>query len=163
MRPIHWLFVVSVALFIGSIAFVIAAGRTGRGDPTPEGPTLTPVASVKHIMYGIVQPAATAIYQSVSYISTPEGIQDKRPETDAEWAALENSAAALIESGNLLLIGDRALDKGEWTKMTQMMIEAGIVALKAAQAKDADGILASGENINASCETCHERYLRSGS
>lgn len=163
MRPIHWLFVVSVALFLSSIAFVIAAGRTTGEAPAPEGPTLTPVASVKHIMDGIVQPAATTIYNSVSYISTPAGIQDKRPETDAEWASVENSAAALIESGNLLLMGSRALDKGDWTKMTQAMIDAGMLALKAAQAKDAEGILASGESINASCETCHERYLRSGS
>ena len=42
-----------------------------------------------------------------------------------------NSAAALIESGNLLLMGSRAVDKGDWVKMSQAMIEAGKAALKA--------------------------------
>ena len=163
MRTIHWLFIVSVALFVSSIGFVIAAGRMGREAPPPEGPTLTPVASVKHIMNGIVQPAASTIYNAVSYTSTLEGIQDKRPETEEEWAEVENSAAALVESGNLLLLGSRALDKGEWITMSQAMIDAGMVALKAAQAKDAEGLLASGENINLSCENCHQQYLRSGS
>lgn len=163
MRTIHWLFIVSVALFIASLGFVIAAARTSRDAPPPEGPTLTPVASVKHIMNGMSQPAATTIYNSVSYTSTLEGIQDKQPQTEEEWAEVENSAAVLVESGNLLLMGSRPLDKGEWITMSQAMIDAGAVALKAAQAKDAEGLLASGENINLSCENCHQRYLRSGS
>ena len=70
------------------------------------------------------------------------------------------SAAALIESGNLLMLGTRAIDKEEWVKMSQAMIEAGKLALKATQDRSADGVLAAGEQINASCDACHRRYQR---
>ena len=71
-----------------------------------------------------------------------------------------NSAAALIESGNLLLMGSRAIDKGDWVKMSQAMIEAGKLALKATEDKSAEGVLAAGEEVNASCDNCHRRYQR---
>ena len=42
-------------------------------------------------------------------------------------------------------MGTRAIDKGEWVKMSQAMIEAGKLTLKATQDKSADGVLAAGE------------------
>jgi cytochrome c556 len=71
-----------------------------------------------------------------------------------------NSAAALIESGNLMLMGSRAVDKGDWLKQSQALIEAGKVALKAVQDKNADQLLASGEAVNTSCDACHLKYQR---
>src|SRR5205823_7830243 len=48
MRIVHWLFVVSVALFVSGIGFVIAGARAARQAPAVEAAavTLTPVASV---------------------------------------------------------------------------------------------------------------------
>ena len=68
MRVVNWLFVVSVALFVSGIGFVIAGARSARQAPAAETSTisLTPVASVKQIMKGIVGPAATAVFDSVT-------------------------------------------------------------------------------------------------
>jgi cytochrome c556 len=44
--------------------------------------------------------------------------------------------------------------------MARAMVTAGNDALKAAETKSAEGILAAGETINTSCDTCHERYWR---
>ena len=71
-----------------------------------------------------------------------------------------NNAVALAEAGNLLMMEGRAVDKGEWIKMSQAMIDAAKVALKATEAKSADGILESGDAINMSCDNCHRRYQR---
>ena len=49
-----------------------------------------------------------------------------------------NSAAALIESGNLLMLGDRAIDQGDWVTMSRAMMSAGQDVLKAVEAKDKD-------------------------
>ena len=68
------------------------------------------------------------------------------PSTDAEWAAVGASAAALVESGNLLVIGDRAVDRGDWVKMSKALADAGMLVLKAADAKDADGHPRGGRN-----------------
>ena len=159
---VHWLFVVSVALFISGIGFVIAAARTGRLLPpaAAEAPVTTPVATIRQIMAGMTQPAATAIYGAVGTVMSAQGVKEIAPETDEDWAALATQAATLVESGNLLLMGDRPVDRGDWGTMTQALIAGGQVALKAAQSRSTDGILEAGDVINQSCDTCHERYQR---
>ena len=162
MRVIHWLFVVSLALFVSGIGFIIAGGRAARLAPAPvsAAATMTPVASVKQIMKGIVAPAATTVFSSVGTIVSTSGIEEHAPQTNEEWEAVGNSAAALIESGNLMLIGSRAIDKGDWVRMSQALIDAGKVALRATEAKSTEDLLASGEAINESCDTCHQKYQR---
>jgi cytochrome c556 len=162
MRVIHWLFVVSAALFISGIGFIIAGARTAQAaSPVePEAPAITPVATVKQIMDGIVAPSATAVFDSVGTIVDATGIHEKAPSTDAEWAAVGASGAALVESANLLVMGNRPVDQQDWMKMAKAMGDAGMLVLKATDAKDAMGILAAGETLNSSCDDCHQRYSR---
>jgi hypothetical protein len=163
MRTVHWLFVLSLLLFVSGVGFVIAAGRTARTAPSPAGaaaPALPPVADVKQVMGGIVAPAAAFIWNSVATTVSAKGIEETRPETDDDWAKLATSAAVLAESANLLRQGGRAPDNADWPRMAQAMGEAAGKAMKAAAAKDVEGILAVGEEINITCDTCHERYSR---
>jgi len=161
MRTVQWLFVVSVALFISGIGFVIASARTARAaTPVAEAPVTTPVASVKQIMNGIVMPDAYVIYEAVGTKSSAKGIEEIAPQNDEEWAKIANAAAAIVESGNLLLMGNRVLDKGDWIKMTHEFMEQGKLALKAAEAKDKDGIVAAGGDLNTTCDKCHAKYQR---
>lgn len=163
-RTLHWLFLVSVLLFISGIAFVIAAGRTAKFAPAAE-PAATvaatpPVASVKYVMAGITMPAAQIIWDSVSTVVDVKGVQENAPHTDAEWAHVAANAAALEESANMLMAKGRAVDQGDWIKFAKQLAGAADKALKAAEAKKADTVLAVGEEINAACDACHERYQR---
>ena len=161
MRIVHWLFIVSAALFVSGIGFVIAGARSARAAVAVEPPvTTTPVASVRQIMRGIVGPAATVVFNSVSTTVSFKGTEEHAPHTEEEWEVVGNSAAALIESGNLLMMGSRAVDKGEWIQMSRAMIDAGTIALKATQEKSADRVLAAGEAVNMSCDNCHRKYQR---
>jgi hypothetical protein len=161
MRTVHWLFVVSAALFISGIGFIIASGRTSQVEAAaPPAPSLPPVASVKQIMAGIVMPAAYVVFDSVSTIVDKNGVHENQPRTDEEWARVGANAAVLIESANMLLIGNRAVDQDDWVKMAKAMADAGQTALEAAEAKSAEGILEAGEAINTSCDSCHEKYQR---
>ena len=160
MKIRHWFFLVGVLLFVSGIGFSIAGARAARLAPAVEAPITTPIATVKQIMKGIVTPAAMVVFNSVSTTVSIRGTEEKFPRTDEEWEEVGNSAAALIESGNLLLLGSRAIDKEEWVKMSQALIESGKLALKAAEDRSADGVLAAGERINASCDACHRRYQR---
>jgi hypothetical protein len=160
MKLRHWFFLVGVLLFVAGIGFTIAGARAARLAPVVEAPMTVPVATVKQIMKGIVAPAATVVFNSVSTTVSFRGTEEKFPRNDEEWEEVGTSAAALIESGNLLLMGTRAVDKDEWVKMSQALIEAGKVALKATQDKSAEGVLAAGERVNASCDACHRRYQR---
>jgi len=161
MRMVHWLFVVSVALFVSGIGFVVAAGRSAPQAATEsEAPPMVAVGSTKQIMAGITGPAASVVYNAVGTIINSEGIKEIAPQNDEEWAVVANGAAALVESGNLLLIGNRVLDNGDWITMARAMIEKGTVALKAAEAKSTEGLLASGGDLNATCDNCHAKYQR---
>ncbi len=160
MKTVHWFFLISVLLFISGVGFMVAGARAARRAAPISAPVTTPVASVKQIMKGIVDPAAAAVYKAVGSNETAKGVEEWAPKTDAEWEAVGNSAAALIESGNLLLMGSRLVDQQDWVKMSRMMIEGGRQALAAAQTKNAAGVMASDEPINNSCDACHEKYER---
>src|SRR5262245_5343360 len=159
MRTVHWLFAVSVALFLSGLAFVIAGARLARQAPKiAPGAAITPVASVKQIMNGIVGPAANRVFASVGSVVSANGTEERAPHTDAEWEAVGNDAAALIESGNLILMNGRAVDGGDWVKMSEAMIEAGKIVLRAVEARSPDKVFESGEALNESCDNCHQKY-----
>ena len=161
MRTIQWLFIVSVALFVSGIGFVIAGARSARAaTPATEASTTAPVASIKQIMNGIVMPSASVVYGAVATNVTAKGVEEIAPKDDAAWAAVGDSAAAVIEAGNLMLMGDRALDKGDWVKMTREYMDAATRALDATVAKDKEGIVAAGGDLNTTCDNCHARYQR---
>ncbi len=161
MRTVNWLFIVSVALFIGGIGFVIASARTARSAaPVEAVVTTTPVATVKQIMAAITGPSAGVIYGAVSTTVTATGITEVAPQNDEEWAAIGNSAAALGESANLLMTDSRAIDKGDWIKFSQQLVVTSKMALKAANEKSVDGILEAGGPINETCDNCHAKYQR---
>jgi hypothetical protein len=163
VRTIHWLFVVSLALFIVGVAFVVAAGRSPRETVSRVEPAPTvPVASIKQIMNAIVQPSAVAIFGAVSSTITKDGTEEKAPHSDAEWDAVRNNAAALAESGNLLMIAGRSIDKGDWVKMSKAMIDAARLTMKATDEKSPQGVFDSGEFIYDSCNNCHGKYQRGG-
>ena len=162
MRLSHWLYVVSAALFISGIAFIIAGARTTQAatPATVAEPATTPVATVKQLMDGIIAPSATIVFDSVGTIVDATGIHENQPRTDAEWAAVGARGAALVESANLLVTGNRAIDRQDWVTMSKALADAGMVVVKATEAKDPQAILAAGETLNATCDTCHERYSR---
>lgn len=155
---IHWLFVISVALFLSSIGFLLAGAR-GTPEGAPVEPSFTtPIASVKQIMNGITTPAATAVYNSVATIISVDGVEERFPKNDEEWEAVGNSAAALVETGNLLMMGNRIVDTGNWIKASQALIDAANVALQAVEAQDVEGLFISGAAINTACDECHQTY-----
>ena len=161
MRTVYWLFVVSVALFVSGIGFVIAGARSARAATPVEAVVITtPAASIKQIMNGIVMPDAYVIYNAVGTKTSAKGVEEIAPQNDGEWAVVANAAAALIESGNLLLMGNRLVDKGDWIKMTRDFMDQGKAALKAADAKDKDGIVSAGGDLDTTCDNCHAKYQR---
>ena len=161
MKTVHWLFVVSMALFVSGIAFIIAGARpTEAAAATVPAVETSPVATVKQIMIGITKPAAFVVYEAVGTKSSAKGVEEIAPQNDEEWAKVGSAAAAVVESGNLMLMGSRVIDRGDWVKMTNDMIEQGKKAMKAADAKDKDGIVAAGGDLNTTCDNCHARYSR---
>ena len=122
-------------------------------------PLLTPVANVLQIMNGLTVPASDVVFAAVSTVMSSRGVEEIAPSGEEEWQAVEDSAAMLVESGNLLLIGNRVRDEEDWTEISRAFIDASIVAMDAARAKNADALFSSYDAIYITCERCHLKYL----
>ena len=125
---------------------------------TAPPPPFRPVGDVQQLMEMVIDPAADIVWEAVGTIVTFDGTEEIFPRSDEEWSTVRNSAMVLAESGNLLMVGDRAKGEGPWMIMSQALVEAGMVALEAAEAKDPEAIFEVGEQIYNACETCHILY-----
>ena len=112
---------------------------------TPSDP-LQPVATMKQLMVDVIHPASNDILLLVSRGG---------PESDKEWAEVRRSAMTLAESGNLLIMRNRA---SGWVADARLLGEVGTAAYKAAEAKDVKSLAALTERIDASCTTCHKQF-----
>jgi hypothetical protein len=108
-----------------------------------------PVATVRQLMVDMIYPASNDILLSINRGG---------PSDEKEWAALRRNAITLAESGNLLMMRDRARDQGDWMKDAKILVDVGTAAYKAAQAGDANALAALTEQLDASCTTCHKQY-----
>jgi hypothetical protein len=162
MRLAMPLFVVSALLFVFGLGFVVVGAREARRTPAPvdRSVAVTSVATVKQLMNTIATPASDAIFNSVQTNVTDKGTEEIAPKDDQEWDALGGMAATLAELGNLLLADGRAVDRGDWVKMSQAMTVAAKQAADAAAARNKDGILDAGSAVNLTCDNCHMRYRR---
>jgi hypothetical protein len=122
------------------------------------GPPFKPMASVQELMVSVVDPAADVVWDSVGAVVSEEGAYEWYPKTDEEWAAVRNSAVVLMESGNLLMLGDRARDARLWMQMSRGMIDAGAAALRAVESRDPDALFAVAEELYLACDRCHGAY-----
>jgi cytochrome c556 len=142
-----------------------------------------PTATVKDIMDSIVDPSADAIWDSVEVIATLEGTVHKAPKTDDDWKTLRRHAIAVVEASNLLLIPGRHVarpgekaedarvdlhpdeieallesDPAAWAMRAHILHDAAMESLKAIEAHDVNGLMNSGETLDAACESCHRNY-----
>src|SRR5262245_37939525 len=121
-------------------------------------PEFKPVASVHQLMESTINPAAEVLFESVGTVISLNGVEEIAPKNDEEWATVRHNAMTLAESGNLLMIGDRARDKGEWMKLSQSLVDVGVAALKAAEAKNPEALFEAGGQVYEVCQQCHRKY-----
>lgn len=165
VRGQQGLFLVSAALFIAGIAFLVVGARArpltaGAEAAVRPEPAIVPAASVKQIMNAIVMPNATAVYDAVGSSVTAAGVVEIAPDSEEKWAAVVASAAVLVEAGNLMLTGNRRVDQDQWLAMTEKFTNAARAAMAAAQAKKTEALLDAGGDVAVTCDICHERYQR---
>jgi hypothetical protein len=107
------------------------------------------MATVKQLILDLIHPASNEILLLVNRGG---------PKDDKDWAAVRRGAITLTESANLLVLGCRARDQGDWIKDAKLLADAGAAAYKAAQAKDAAALGAVAAALDQSCTVCHKQY-----
>src|ERR1700675_4142950 len=131
-------------------------------------------ADLNQLMRGVLYPAANVVF-----FAQAENPGDVKPipghdpsmatapltSTFGGWQAIENAALALSESANLLSIPGRICSNGApapmkdpaWATFVQQVRDAGMMAYKAAQAKDQDKMIDISETLSAACAGCHRK------
>jgi len=113
-----------------------------------QSPPFQAVATVSQIMSAITLPYSDALVY----------IQRNPPQTDRDWETLEVQALMLAESGNLLMMKERAKNQGQWMKDARALVDAGMAAAKATRTRDMQAVMALNEQIVNSCVSCHTKY-----
>ncbi len=145
-------------LWLGRVfTFVLGAGTMMSCAPSP--PPFKPVADVKQLMQSVIDPAADVLWEATGTIITAEGTEERAPKTEAEWNAVQTHAMMLTESGNLLMMVPRAKDGGAWMTRSQELVDTGVAALRAAEAKNVGQLFTAGGAIYEACVNCHEQYV----
>lgn len=119
-------------------------------------PAFKAVATTDQLMDAIVIPNAQAIWDAVIY---ENGKLVTAPNTDDDWYNLQMKAFAVAEAGNLLKIGQRAKDTGDWMKFSTALTDRSMEAVRAAERKDLDGLITAGGNVYNVCTDCHRQYV----
>jgi cytochrome c556 len=172
-----------------------ATVATSATAPIPAAPTPAAAATatapateasarpltIQELMDTRVDPSADVLWDSVAFIASAKGEEDRRPRTPAEWDAVRQSALALIEAVNEVSAPGRrvaSVDKepgpGElrasaiqrridanpeaFARHARVLVSAAKRALTAIDAKNADALMTAGGLIDEACEACHMVY-----
>jgi hypothetical protein len=126
------------------LAVIFVAAIALAQSPAP----FQPVGNMSQLMVDVIYPTSDAIFY----------VERAPPKNEQDWNVLRTNALTLAESGNLLMMGMRARDQGDWIKDSKMLVDAGNAAYKAARAKDLNAVIAVNDQLYAACVTCHQQY-----
>jgi hypothetical protein len=142
-----------------------------------------PIATIKDIMDSAVDPSADYLWESIRIESGPDGIVERRPQTDEEWKEERRHAVLLVEAANLLMMpgrkvakpGDKAeapevelspeqiqalidKDRDTFIKLAKEFQQTAIEQLKAVDDRNVDELFRTGGDLDTRCENCHKVY-----
>jgi hypothetical protein len=116
------------------------------------------VADMPELMLTVVEPAAEYYWDAVGWIDDASGTTEIQPRTDEEWEAVRNAAFVIAESGNLLMMGDRALPEAGWIPMSRALVDVGRLAIRAAESRDPLEVFNAGAEVYYVCTNCHAAF-----
>ena len=170
-----------------ALAVLCMAAACSKSEPAPapasDAPQYQPAATVKDLMQSIVDPSADLVWNAVTTVQTATGTIDKAPKTADDWLKVRHGAVGLSEGANLLMMPGRHVaqpheksdtpgvelepaemevlinkDRAAFIQRAKALHEAGMAAVAAADAKDAQKLFEVGEQIEQACENCHSHY-----
>jgi hypothetical protein len=169
---------------LGVVVFLLGS-RSGADAPFLTGEGNSPTrASIKEVMQSIVDPSADVLWGAVgTVVDNENGIQDLRPKTPEDWLNVRNAAVRILEGGNLLAMPGREVapagtksetpgvelepaeiaaligkDRSTFDGFAKQLQALGAEAVRAADAKNSDGLMDIGTRMDNVCESCHEAF-----
>jgi hypothetical protein len=148
---------VSRPLLVAALTGISLFGCADHSPEPEEKPPYRVVTNVQQTMAWILDPAADVIWDSAGTVISAQGAEELAPTTDEGWAEVISAAATLSEAGNLLMMPGRA-NGDDWVEYSQALVDAGELALQAAEAQDSEALFDAGGRIFQVCKACHTQY-----
>lgn len=166
-------------LFAAQFLVACAEPPNGQSSAAPNGTAANvesvPLMTVNQLMHAILFPLGNAVFLAQS--EDPEALpRDPQPSSSPNpltglyggWQAVENSALALAESADLLLIKGRTCSNGEvvnvedpdWIRFVDDYRAKSVVAYEAALTKNQDAMVDASGSLSEACLACHRAYRR---
>jgi hypothetical protein len=151
----------------------VPAAAPAKAKPSTRAQAPQVSANLVQLMRGILFPNSNVIFfaqndnpADVKPAKDPSLATDPLANTYGKWVAVENSALALSEAANLLIIPGRKCSNGlpvpinnaDWPKFVQGLRDASMEAYKAAQSKNMDNILTAAGDLSTACSNCHDKW-----
>src|ERR1700743_2903736 len=165
-----------LALLLVGAMVIPFVERTRGQPPVPVQPNATPPntePNLPQLMKGTLYPESNVVFaaQDVNPADVPHA-KDPAMATDlltsayGKWEAVENSALAIAEDANLLILPGRKCSNGldvpvknpDWAKFVQELRDAGMTAYAAAQSKDQDRMIDDAGVMTTACAHSHNKY-----
>jgi len=127
------------------------SGPAARSVPTVQSPV-----SINAEMVRVVDHAAHQLWNAER-----EGMA---PKTDADWENIVEHATQIAAAGALIRLegtgpNDRTfVQQADWQKFGAAISDAGLAALKAAEAKSQGALVSANGQLVEACEGCHKRF-----
>ena len=142
-------------------------------------------ASIQELMQSQVDPAADAIWESVSTVTSAAGIEEHQPRTEEEWNGVRRHAISLIEAAKSLAVEGRpvvregkqvedahvpgvlpaaqieqtiAKNRGAFAAYARSLHDVSLELLRAIDARNSAALLEAGGHLEGVCEACHLQY-----
>jgi hypothetical protein len=164
------------------VQWASGCAESPNGEPAETLPTAppaalqsTPLMTVNQLMHAILFPLGNAVF--LAQTEDPDALpRDLQPSASPNpltglyggWQAVENSALALAESADLLLLAGRTCSNGEvvdveaadWIRFVDDYRQKSVAAYEAALTKNQDAMVEASGELSESCLACHRAYRR---
>jgi hypothetical protein len=162
---------------------VAGCAAPAREEAPSAAPPYRPVASIREVMNSVIDPSIDVVWNSVATVIDDGKATDRAPQTDEDWAEVRRHALIVTEATNLLLMPDRPvappgaasmapgvelppeeiralIDKNRdgWNLYVQQLQDSLKTTLAAIDAKNAQALLDAGEQVDTTCENCHQVF-----
>ena len=155
------------AVLISALGACLAAGCSAPAEkPQPSAaqggtaassaPAVQSPVSINAEMVRVVDHAAHQLWNTEK-----EGMV---PKTDADWENIVEHATQIAAAGALIRLegtgpNDRTfVQEPDWQKFGAAVSNAGLAALRAAEAKNQPALVAANGQLVEACEGCHKRF-----
>jgi hypothetical protein len=114
--------------------------------------------SVAEVMLSVLEPASDTLWDNAGWVESAAGYEELYPTTDEGWAFVRAQAAVVAESGNLLALPGRAEDDDAWMIYSDGIVNAGLMAMRAAEERNEEDFFQAGAQLYSVCTACHQAY-----